>query len=321
MTDKITASTAAARESARQSDGKFGEYARGIPTSDQIASVSAPCCAECGARVTIDENEVINHLDEDGNVDYDADADHVAIDDEQVEPNAVPDPDISDINDITQSLINDAWVGHEPPITRDHLHEIASAACPEADGEQIRRVADVLMDDGWLDHDEVLETADLERIASVIVDATRPVKPIGSQPISEPDTIITIPKDRNLYPSHIRDGQRLPLPAEDLVAHLAWLDQKKTELDLAIRDIEIVRAAKVVRQQFPTAVAIKARFYGADDSHLVAVTADGEEIPESADFLNYGSAMFSPTTEESLIEDFGFDGPVLIDIDKHADLL
>jgi hypothetical protein len=35
--------------------------------------------------MVLDENEVSNHVDEDGNIDYDQDADHVAIDESLVE--------------------------------------------------------------------------------------------------------------------------------------------------------------------------------------------------------------------------------------------
>lgn len=39
-------------------------------------------CYECGAGASVDENGVSNHLDADGNIDYDADAEHVAIPDD-----------------------------------------------------------------------------------------------------------------------------------------------------------------------------------------------------------------------------------------------
>ena len=42
-------------------------------------------CYACGNEMIIDENEISYHLDEDGNVDYDQDADHVAIDESLVE--------------------------------------------------------------------------------------------------------------------------------------------------------------------------------------------------------------------------------------------
>lgn len=39
-------------------------------------------CYECGEPMMLDENEVSHHLDADGNIDHDADADHVALDDQ-----------------------------------------------------------------------------------------------------------------------------------------------------------------------------------------------------------------------------------------------
>jgi len=75
----------------------------GVPTGGQFASKSQPApgytldaeddgphgertdsylCRECGTGVTVDEQSgVSNHLDADGNIDYDSDGDHVAIPD------------------------------------------------------------------------------------------------------------------------------------------------------------------------------------------------------------------------------------------------
>lgn len=36
-----------------------------------------PECHQCGEPYEIDNNGVANHVDADGNIDYDADADHV----------------------------------------------------------------------------------------------------------------------------------------------------------------------------------------------------------------------------------------------------
>lgn len=43
---------------------------------------SPPSCYECGAEVSVDENGVSYHLEPDGSIDYDRDADHVAIPDD-----------------------------------------------------------------------------------------------------------------------------------------------------------------------------------------------------------------------------------------------
>jgi hypothetical protein len=40
-------------------------------------------CAECEQKMQIDEDGISNHLTEDGEIDYDQDADHVAIDEQQ----------------------------------------------------------------------------------------------------------------------------------------------------------------------------------------------------------------------------------------------
>lgn len=52
-----------------------------LATVDQARSSS---CRECGGPCQLDENEVSNHVDEDGNIDYDLDADHVAIPEEEL---------------------------------------------------------------------------------------------------------------------------------------------------------------------------------------------------------------------------------------------
>ena len=39
----------------------------------------AECCAECGESMAINAAGVSNHLTEDGDIDYDRDADHVAL--------------------------------------------------------------------------------------------------------------------------------------------------------------------------------------------------------------------------------------------------
>lgn len=41
-------------------------------------------CYECGEAMEIDSNGIANHVDEDGNIDHERDADHVAVDDEEV---------------------------------------------------------------------------------------------------------------------------------------------------------------------------------------------------------------------------------------------
>lgn len=40
-------------------------------------------CAECGQAMQIDDDGVANHLTEEGEIDYDADAEHVAIDERE----------------------------------------------------------------------------------------------------------------------------------------------------------------------------------------------------------------------------------------------
>ena len=42
-------------------------------------------CYECGNPMQIDDVEVSNHLTADGAIDYDQDADHVAVDEDRVE--------------------------------------------------------------------------------------------------------------------------------------------------------------------------------------------------------------------------------------------
>lgn len=37
------------------------------------------CCNDCGQHMCIEANGVSHHLDEDGEIDYDTDADHVAV--------------------------------------------------------------------------------------------------------------------------------------------------------------------------------------------------------------------------------------------------
>lgn len=39
-------------------------------------------CAECGNSMALDDSQISNHLTSDGTIDYDQDADHVAISDE-----------------------------------------------------------------------------------------------------------------------------------------------------------------------------------------------------------------------------------------------
>ncbi len=39
-------------------------------------------CKECGQGMEIDNTGISNHLDHDGNIDYDVDSDHVALPDE-----------------------------------------------------------------------------------------------------------------------------------------------------------------------------------------------------------------------------------------------
>ena len=34
-------------------------------------------CHECGQSFKVDDNDIANHVDEDGEIDHDADADHV----------------------------------------------------------------------------------------------------------------------------------------------------------------------------------------------------------------------------------------------------
>lgn len=47
------------------------------------SALDGDTCFDCGGEVVIDENGVSNHLTPDGDIDFDADADHVALSDEQ----------------------------------------------------------------------------------------------------------------------------------------------------------------------------------------------------------------------------------------------
>lgn len=56
-------------------------YATEVTAQDRAAHSCDPLldCAECGNPMTIDEDEISNHLTPDGDIDYDRDADHVAL--------------------------------------------------------------------------------------------------------------------------------------------------------------------------------------------------------------------------------------------------
>lgn len=71
-------SVAAAREAHRSATGEFGVQSRTAPPA-----LDGDTCFDCGGEVVIDENGVSNHLTPDGDIDFDADADHVALSDEQ----------------------------------------------------------------------------------------------------------------------------------------------------------------------------------------------------------------------------------------------
>ena len=76
----ISAQAATEREQARQSDGKFGAKVHG---EQNALELGVRCCASCGGEVVVEQNGVTHHLTPDGDIDYDADADHVALDDSQ----------------------------------------------------------------------------------------------------------------------------------------------------------------------------------------------------------------------------------------------
>ena len=76
----ISAQAATEREQARQSDGKFGAKVHG---EQNALELGVRCCASCGGEVVVEQNGVTHHLAPDGDIDYDADADHVALDDSQ----------------------------------------------------------------------------------------------------------------------------------------------------------------------------------------------------------------------------------------------
>lgn len=78
----ISTATTSAREAARAPDGRFGSFtspeAGGVDLSTSLEGAS---CARCAGEVVIERDGVSHHLDPDGCVDHDADADHVALDD------------------------------------------------------------------------------------------------------------------------------------------------------------------------------------------------------------------------------------------------
>ena len=43
------------------------------------------CCFECGNEMVVNDDGTTNHLDDDGDVDYDQDIDHIALDPRQME--------------------------------------------------------------------------------------------------------------------------------------------------------------------------------------------------------------------------------------------
>jgi hypothetical protein len=69
----------------KPSGGDLDESLMGAPlspTEHMVRNQSDYQCYECDGEMTIDENGVSHHLNDEGEIDYDADSDHVAFTDE-----------------------------------------------------------------------------------------------------------------------------------------------------------------------------------------------------------------------------------------------
>lgn len=81
----MSTSTLDANGALHSSDtGRFtGHLQREGDPATALAPLAALFCHECGKDVVVEDNGVSHHLTADGAVDFDADADHVAIDDSE----------------------------------------------------------------------------------------------------------------------------------------------------------------------------------------------------------------------------------------------
>ena len=106
----MSTDTAANLETARRKNGQFGNQHRDEPEAGALATATldATFCYECGEPVVTEENGVSHHLNDDGEIDYDADADHVALDEREMNPVAPAQPASVFLRDPVAT--EDAWL-------------------------------------------------------------------------------------------------------------------------------------------------------------------------------------------------------------------
>ena len=102
---------------ARGGDGKFAEKPP-APEADGIElgeTLEGMCCAECGGEMVVEDDGVSHHLTSDGDIDHEADAEHVALDDGQYEPD-VDDVDEDALREYATNRIPDGERGQDPDL-------------------------------------------------------------------------------------------------------------------------------------------------------------------------------------------------------------